>query len=90
MIAHDPAVTHIADLAPPRSEEDGLVWSGAWGLPVNQEDLLGIWLTFTVIVYDAFDASGVDYTRHDVADHMHLWRLVAPTARHNAIPPRLA
>ncbi len=77
MIAHDPAVTRVDDLAPPQREEDGLVWSTSWGVPTNQEDLVGTWLTFTEVVYAAFDASGVDFNEQNVSDHMHLWRLVA-------------
>ncbi len=77
MIAHDASVTRIDDLAPPQVEGEELVWSSAWGIPANQEDLLGTWLTFTAVVYDAFDASGVDYDQQNVNDHMHLWRLVA-------------
>ena len=86
MIAHDPAVVRVDDLAPPASEEDGLVWSTSWGVPTNQEDLIGTWLTFTAVVYDAFDASGVDYGPNDVADHMHLWRLAA---HHLGVLPEL-
>ncbi len=77
MIAHDASVTRVDELPPPSQETEDLVWSASWGLPVNQEDLLGTWLTFTVVVYDAFDASGVDYDAADVDDHLHLWRLVA-------------
>ena len=77
LIAHDPAVTHVDDVAPPQVELPDLVWSASWGLPGNQEDLVGTWLTFTVVVYDMFDASGVDYTEQDVVDHLHMWRLVA-------------
>ncbi len=75
MIAHDRTVTRVAHLDPPQTEAAELVWSDSWGVPSNQEDLLGTWLTFTVVVYDAFDASGVDYGERDVADHLHLWRL---------------
>ncbi len=77
MIAHDPSVRRVENLPPPQREEDGLVWSRSWGLPVNQEDLLGTWLTFTSVVYDAFDASGVDFDEQNVADHLHLWRVAA-------------
>jgi hypothetical protein len=86
MILHDPSVTHVDDLAPPVAEGEALVWSRSWGLPTNQEDLLGTWLTFTAVVYDAFDASGVDYDERDVADHLHLWRLIG---HHLGIDQRL-
>ena len=85
MIEHDPSVTHVNDVKPP-VVGDGLMWSRSWGVPINQEDLLGTWLTFTSVVYDAFDASGVDYTGRDVADHLHFWRLVG---HHLGIDPGL-
>lgn len=86
LIANDPAVTHVEDLAPPEVETSGLEWSASWGVPGNQEDLVGTWLTFTVVVYDMFDASGVVYSDQDVADHLHMWRLIA---HHLGIDPAL-
>jgi ER-bound oxygenase mpaB/B'/Rubber oxygenase, catalytic domain len=86
LIANDPAVTHVDDLDPPQVQPPDLVWSASWGVPANQEDLVGTWLTFTVVVYDAFDASGVTYTEQDVVDHLHMWRLVA---HHLGIDPSL-
>jgi hypothetical protein len=77
MINHDPSVKRVDELAPPLIEGPDLVWSDSWGTPTNQEDLIGTWLTFTAVVYDAFDASGVDYNDRNVSDHLHLWRLVA-------------
>ncbi|MDJ0770980.1 MAG: oxygenase MpaB family protein [Ilumatobacter sp.] len=76
LIAHDPSVERVESMPPPAEEGSTLVWSASWGLPANQEDLVGTWLTFTVAVYDAFDVSGVEYDSSDVDDHLHLWRLV--------------
>lgn len=86
LIAHDPIVRHVDDLAPPLVEMPELVWSASWGVPGNQEDLVGTWLTFTVVVHDMFDASGVDYREQDVADHLHMWRLIG---HHLGIDPAL-
>jgi hypothetical protein len=86
LIEHDPAVSHVDDLAPPQIQMPDLVWSASWGLPGNQEDLVGTWLTFTVVVYDMFDASGVVYSEQDVADHLHTWRLIG---HHLGINPEL-
>lgn len=69
LIEHDPAVAHVVDQPPPDHAPTQFTWSTSWGLPGNQEDLVGTWLTFTVVVYDAFDASGVVYDERDVADH---------------------
>ena len=77
LIANDPIVRHVADIEPPPVELPDLTWSDSWGLPGNQEDLVGTWLTFTAQVYETFDASGVEYTDLDIDDHLHMWRLVA-------------
>ena len=86
LIDHDPSVQHVDDLAPPSIEGSQLVWSSSWGRPINQEDLIGTWLTFNIVIYDAFDASGVMYDDGDIADHLHLWRLVA---HHLGVDPSL-
>ncbi len=86
MILHHPSVVRVNDTAPPLVESNELIWSTSWGVPINQEDLAGTWLTFTSVVYDAFDASGVDYTEQDITDHLHMWRLVA---HHLGVDPRL-
>jgi hypothetical protein len=77
LILHDPSVRRVRDLPPPERETEEFVWSLSWGVPINQEDLAGTWLTFTAVVYDAFDASGVVYDAQEIDDHLHLWRLVA-------------
>lgn len=81
LIGNDPAVTHVADAAPPfepaPKPEDGALWSASWGRPANQEDLVATFLTFTTVVYDVFDRVGVDYTDDQIADHLHMWRVIA-------------
>jgi hypothetical protein len=88
LIEHDPAVSVVDELPPPPpGERDApFVWSRSWGLPGNQEDLVGTWLTFTTVVYDAFDASGVDVHAADIDAHLHMWRLIA---HHLGIEPEL-
>jgi ER-bound oxygenase mpaB/B'/Rubber oxygenase, catalytic domain len=52
-------------------------WDGAGlGRPVNQEDLLMTILTFTEVVFEGFDRTGVDYTPCDAHDYLHLWSYV--------------
>jgi ER-bound oxygenase mpaB/B'/Rubber oxygenase, catalytic domain len=46
------------------------------GRPVNQEDLLITILTFTEVVFEGFDRTGVDYTPSDAHDYLHLWSYV--------------
>ena len=54
----------------------GLYWDNAWGLPVNQEDLLETLLTFTQIVFEVFDRTGVRYTEDQAAAYLHTWCVV--------------
>jgi hypothetical protein len=43
------------------------------GLPVNQEDLLGTLLTFSVTVLDGLEELGVPVTRDEAAAYLHAW-----------------
>jgi len=61
LIEHDPRVDwDVAEL----------------GRPLNQEDLLMTILTFTEVVFEGFDRTGVDYTPSDAHDYLHLWSYV--------------
>lgn len=81
LIGNDPAIRHAGDIAPPfepgPDADDEMLWSASWGRPANQEDLVGTFLTFTTVVYDVFDRTGVRYTDEHIADHLHMWRLIA-------------
>ncbi|MEM9466701.1 MAG: oxygenase MpaB family protein [Actinomycetota bacterium] len=81
LIEHDPVVRRVEDVEPPRSgsttDPDTGLWSASWGRPANQEDLLGTMLTFTTVVYEVFDATGVEYTADQVEDHLYFWRVIA-------------
>ncbi len=86
LITNDPSVDHVDSEAPPLDSTDGFSWSASWGTPVNQEDLVGTLLTFTVVVYDFFDQSGVLYDDAQIDDHLHLWRVIG---HHLGIDPAL-
>lgn len=60
LIEHDPRVT----------------WDSSWGTPINQEDLLETLLTFTEIVFEVFDRTGVAYTEQDANAYLHTWSLI--------------
>ncbi len=45
-------------------------------VPINQEDLLGTLVCFSVVVLDALDKMGVAVGHQDAEDFMHLWRVV--------------
>ena len=71
LIANDPLVEKTCDASVPRR------WCPDWGLPINQEDLLGTLLTFTTVILQALDRSGVRYQRADAEAYLHAWCLVA-------------
>jgi ER-bound oxygenase mpaB/B'/Rubber oxygenase, catalytic domain len=60
LIQHDPRVT----------------WDPEWGTPINQEDLLETLLTFTEIVFEVFDRTGIVYTDEDADAYLHTWSLI--------------
>lgn len=60
LIGHDPRVA----------------WDPSWGTPINQEDLLETLLTFTEIVFEVFDRTGVVYTEDDANAYLHAWSLI--------------
>ena len=54
----------------------GGAWNDQWGVPVNQEDLLGTLLTFTTVVFDALDRLGVRLTPDEQKAYLHLWSII--------------
>jgi hypothetical protein len=53
-----------------------VTWDPSWGTPINQEDLLETLLTFTEIVFEVFDRTGVAYTEDDANSYLHAWSLI--------------
>jgi hypothetical protein len=53
-----------------------VAWDPSWGTPINQEDLLETLLTFTEIVFEVFDRTGVTYTEDDANAYLHAWSLI--------------
>lgn len=56
--------------------EPALLWPADWGKPINQEDLAGTLLTFTVVVFDSLEKLGVHLSPQERADYLHLWRVI--------------
>jgi hypothetical protein len=54
----------------------GEEWVAAHGVPVNQQDLVGTLLTFTSVVYRAFDHLGIEYSAEDADAHLHTWCVI--------------
>ncbi|MER8041980.1 oxygenase MpaB family protein [Streptomyces sp. NPDC094032] len=51
-------------------------WDTTWGLPVNQEDLAGTLMSFSVAVPRGLAKLGVELPRADRDAYFHLWRVV--------------
>jgi hypothetical protein len=51
-------------------------WEVRWGEPVNQEDLLGTFLTFTTTVFRSLDRLGCAYDQDEAEDYLHLWNVI--------------
>ncbi len=60
LIEHDPTST----------------WDPQWGRPINQEDMLETLLTFTEVVFEVFDRTGVVYSDDDAEAYLHVWSYV--------------
>lgn len=69
-ILTSPAVTRTCDESVP------IRWCEEWGHPINQEDLLGTLLTFTVSVLDALDRCGIPYDTAGAEGYVHVWCVV--------------
>jgi hypothetical protein len=50
-----------------------------WGLPINQHDMLATVLLFSVVFLEGLRRLGVDVTRDEQEDYVHLWRWVGYT-----------
>jgi hypothetical protein len=67
----DPSVAQTCDESVPRR------WCREqWGLPVNQEDLLGTLMTFTVAVFRGLDRLGIPYGDEEADAYLHTWCVI--------------
>jgi hypothetical protein len=71
LIQHDPDVVHTCDPDVP-----GLRWCEEWGVPINQEDLVGTLMTFTVVPFESLRRFGVKLSDRDAEDYLHAWNVV--------------
>jgi ER-bound oxygenase mpaB/B'/Rubber oxygenase, catalytic domain len=51
-------------------------WTGAWGCPINQEDLTGTLLTFSLLVLDGLRKIGAQVSIEEERGYLELWRHV--------------
>jgi hypothetical protein len=54
------------------------IWRAeAWGAPINQADMAGTVMLFSLLVLDGLERLGVRTTRAEREDYLHLWRYTA-------------
>lgn len=51
-------------------------WQKKWGLPVNQEDMAGTNVAFSLVVLRGLRKLGVDVSRQQANDFLHYWDVV--------------
>jgi hypothetical protein len=52
------------------------MWNSDWGLPVNQEDMAGTNLSFSLLVIRGLRKFGLTITYHEQQAFMHLWNVI--------------
>jgi hypothetical protein len=55
---------------------DSEYWDPDWGLPINQEDLGGTLMTFSLVVLDALRRLGVSISEEERRAYFHAWNCV--------------
>lgn len=51
-------------------------WDDAWGLPINQEDMAGTNLSFSLIVIRGLRMMGISVSEADQAAYLHTWAVI--------------
>ncbi|TGK19943.1 DUF2236 domain-containing protein [Leptospira fluminis] len=51
-------------------------WNPEWGSPINQEDMAGTLQSFSSLVLQGLDLSGIKLTTEEKDSFVHLWRVV--------------
>jgi hypothetical protein len=73
-------VRHIIRLHIGRSGRDlssAPMWDGAWGVPINQEDLAGTMLAFSLVPVRILPLMGIRLPAHQQRAYVHHWNVVA-------------
>jgi len=60
----------------------------AWGVPINQEDLIGTLMTFSVVILDVFATVGIELSAAEEEAFVHLWSVTGALmgVHENVIP----
>jgi hypothetical protein len=66
------ATRHFMELHPQWRDQ----WDMDWGIPINQTDLAGTMMSFSITVIQALEKSGVQITPEEKEGYLHLWKVV--------------
>lgn len=69
-----------------RTLEEPAPWSASWGEPLNQEDLAGTLLTFSILVLDGLRKIGVELEPGEASGYLEVWKHIGAML---GIDPRL-
>jgi ER-bound oxygenase mpaB/B'/Rubber oxygenase, catalytic domain len=53
------------------------LWDPSWGIPINQEDLVGTMLSFSYVPVEPMRRLGVVVSDEDAEAYLHLWNVIA-------------
>lgn len=51
-------------------------WQADWGTPINQEDMAGTLLSFSVLILDGMEKLGVELSESEKDAYLHCWNVV--------------
>ncbi len=51
-------------------------WNGEWGVPVNQEDMAGTNMAFSLIALRGLRKMGINVSSSEASAYMHLWNVI--------------
>jgi hypothetical protein len=72
-LLHAGVRTNVARDAMGEAAHDAFV--AQYGVPINQEDMLGTILGFSLLVIDGLDTLGIPFTPQQAEDYYHVWRV---------------
>jgi hypothetical protein len=51
-------------------------WDPEWGVPINQEDLAGTLMTFSIQILDGFKRFRIKVSEDEQKAYLHIWRVI--------------
>ena len=64
-------------------------WDDEWGTPINQEDLAGTLMTFSIQILDGFKKFKIPISEKDQEAYLHVWKVIGHVMGVREDPDRL-